>query len=347
METNTFNEEELNMILVMGVTGSGKSYFVNKLADRKVVEIGDDLRSCTAVCAAVPVNIGRTKVLCIDTPGFDDSIKTDSQILEEISRILTAQHELGVALKGIIYLHRITDIRYAGSSVKTLEIFKQICGPMALKNVMLVSTRWNEIEESIGAAREQQLRDEFWAYMMGHGSTMARFYGSRESAVGIASQLVSRQSIVLELQRELVDEGKMLKETAAGAYVNDDLSEAKAQIQAELRDLEKLRQTLQTNDRALQRKVRQDETREQEMLQTTLEDEDRLRKQIAAEVREEIEGKKKRKGKSLWAMIPILPALVGIIEMFVGIPPGSTTLLASWFSASGIAESVSDFFANF
>lgn len=36
------------MILVMGVTGSGKSYFINKLANANVVTVGDDLQSCTS-----------------------------------------------------------------------------------------------------------------------------------------------------------------------------------------------------------------------------------------------------------------------------------------------------------
>lgn len=36
----------LSMILVMGVTGSGKSYFINKLAGGDVVETGGDLKSC-------------------------------------------------------------------------------------------------------------------------------------------------------------------------------------------------------------------------------------------------------------------------------------------------------------
>lgn len=285
--------------------------------------------------------------MCIDTPGFDDSKKTDSQILEAISRILAAQYEAGICLKGVIYLHRITDIRYAGSSVKTLEIFKKICGDMALKNVVLVSTRWNEVDEATGASREQQLRDDFWAYMLGHGSTLARFDGSRDSAIGIASQLVSRQSIVLELQRELIDERKTLKETVAGSYVSDDLSEMKAQYERELRDLEQLRQTLRENDNAMRRRVQADWAREQQRLQMAREDEQRLRRPVAAEVHAEIEGKKNKKGKSLWGMIPLLPALVGIIEMFVGIPPGSTSLLTSWFSDSGLVDSVSDFFSSF
>ena len=46
MGTGGPNSEELGMILVMGVTGSGKSYFVNKLADCNLVKVGDDLQSC-------------------------------------------------------------------------------------------------------------------------------------------------------------------------------------------------------------------------------------------------------------------------------------------------------------
>ena len=196
-----------------------------------------DQTTGTATCQAVPVNIGRSRVFLIDTPGFDDSARTDSNILTEISRLLSAQYEAGVSLRGVIYLHRITDIRYAGSSVKTLEIFKKICGKIALKNVLLVSTRWNEVDESLGACREQQLRDNFWAYMLCNGSTMARFYGTKESAIGIASQLMSKQSIVLELQRELVEEGKTLERTVAGAFVHEDISEMKTQYEQELREL--------------------------------------------------------------------------------------------------------------
>lgn len=43
-----------SMILVMGVTGSGKSYLINKLANRNAVEESDQLQSCElAVPAAL------------------------------------------------------------------------------------------------------------------------------------------------------------------------------------------------------------------------------------------------------------------------------------------------------
>ena len=39
-------QDVLSMILVMGVTGAGKSYFINKLADDDVAKTGGDLKSC-------------------------------------------------------------------------------------------------------------------------------------------------------------------------------------------------------------------------------------------------------------------------------------------------------------
>lgn len=46
-------EEKLCMVVVMGVTGAGKSYFINKLAGREVTEEGNSLHAC-AFCALIP-----------------------------------------------------------------------------------------------------------------------------------------------------------------------------------------------------------------------------------------------------------------------------------------------------
>ena len=284
--------------------------------------------------------------MLVDTPGFDDSGRTDSEILTDISRLLAAQYEAGVSLKGVIYLHRITDVRYQGSSLKALNIFKKVCGQLALKNVLLVTTRWNEVDETVGASREKQLREDFWAYMLSNGSTMKRFHGTKDSAMVIASELMSKQSIVLELQRELVDEGKTLQETAAGGFINEDISERKAQYEQELRDLDELRKQLQESDRTMKRKIQQDWAHEQQMLGRVHEDQERLRRDIAAEVRQEIAQKTKKKRSGVQKMLPLLPTLLSIIGMFVGIPPGCTDLLFSWLSDSDVGESVSGFISD-
>ena len=42
-------KESPSMVVVMGVTGAGKSYYINKLAGKEVVKEGPDLESCKHV----------------------------------------------------------------------------------------------------------------------------------------------------------------------------------------------------------------------------------------------------------------------------------------------------------
>lgn len=270
--------------------------------------------------------------MLIDTPGFDDTERTDSEILTEIARILSAQYELGVELKGIIYIHRITDIRYSRSSVKTFEIFKKICGQSALSNVLLITSRWTEIDPALGADRERQLKEKFWAYMLGHGSNISRFHGDRPSAVGLVSQLLQKNTVVLQLQKELVDEGKQLDDTTAGAYVSDNLDKLRQQYQDELASLERLKQDLLDNDRAMKRQIQRDWEAESARLKQVQNEQVSLQRPVGTEVREEIT--KKRSGLS--KVIPFVPAVISVLGMFVGVPPGVTEIFTSWFSGLGV-----------
>ena len=293
------------------------------------------------------MNIGKSKVVFIDTPGFDDSTRTDSEILMEISKLLSMQQE-GLVLRGIIYLHRISDVRMGGSSVKTLNIFKKICGKDALTNVLLVTTRWNEVEETLGASREQELREDFWSYMLSHGSTMARFRGDRDSAFVLAAQLVSQRSIVLDLQKELIEQGKPLSETTAGSFVKDDIVEQKAQNERELKELIDLRQTLKDDDRFGKRRVQRDLEKQKELSHIYQCDEDLLQRDVVAETRRRIEENLQTRQKSgVWLFVPLLPKMVGVLELFARIPPGTMSVLSNWLSGYGIVRSTTQFLSNF
>lgn len=337
----------MSMIVIMGVTGSGKSYLINKLAGEEVVPEGITLNSCecstvntqhqsltnclgTQKCQMIPVEIGHTKLLLIDTPGFDDTERSDSDILNEIARVLAAQYQLGFELKGIIYVHRITDIRYSGCNVKTFEIFKRICGEDALKNVLLITSRWGEVDESLGAARERQLRETFWAYMLARGSCMSRFHGDRSSAVSLASQLLVKESVVLRLQHEMIDEGLQLSETTAGSFVDDGLSQRLQDTKKEIQALEKLRNELRESDRAMKRQLEADWARERARLRDAQEQQVSLRRDVAQEVDAEIREETKSKSRGLSRLIPLIPVSLSLLGMFVGIPPGSFEFLSEF-----------------
>lgn len=122
-------------------------------------------------------------------------------------------------LRGVLFLHRISDNRMTGSSVKYLRIIESLVGEQAFPNVMLVTTMWNTLrDDAEGAAlrREQQLMDEFWAPMINKGSWVARFDGTPRSAFSFIWQLAGRESVVLNVQKEIVDQELSVLETSAG-----------------------------------------------------------------------------------------------------------------------------------
>lgn len=273
------------------------------------------------------MEIGGTKVCIIDTPGFDEAKRTDSEILTEIAKLLSAQYQLGVELKGIIYIHRITDVRYTGSAVKTFQIFQKICGEKPLKNVLLVTSRWSaDLDEETGSQREGELKENFWAYMLDRGSHMSRFYGDRDSAIMLISQLLVKDSVVLDLQHELVDKRKQLKDTTAGSYVNDSLEDVKVEYQKELASLVKLKEELLEEDRATKRRIQRDLVKEKARLQEAQEQQVSLERRVGDEVKEEINQKK----SVLSHLVPFIPFVLDILGIFVGIPPGALTTISAW-----------------
>ncbi|ORY02351.1 P-loop containing nucleoside triphosphate hydrolase protein [Clohesyomyces aquaticus] len=210
------------MILVMGVTGVGKSFFINKLAEGTVLE-GSGLRAKTQRPQIVTAILGDdsgfdTEVAIVDTPGFDDTIRSDEDILAELSEFLSAQYVWGeFDLKGIIYLHRITDTRMTGSACRYFQMFQRLCGEHTFKNIVLVTTMWDHLkDEMVGFERDQELRNDFWSVMEEKGSQITTFDGSRDQAESIVLRLLGKPPITLQLQYELVDRGLPLDRTSAG-----------------------------------------------------------------------------------------------------------------------------------
>lgn len=55
----------------------------------------------------------------VDTPGFDDTLKSDIEILMDVAGWLNKAYKAKIPLTGIIYLHRINDVRVGGTGMKT------------------------------------------------------------------------------------------------------------------------------------------------------------------------------------------------------------------------------------
>lgn len=254
----------------MGLTGVGKSTFISHFCDTAVV--GNDLESClfsptpiisdhdfqsltcllddpgTSTLSIHTATVDDRKVYLIDTPGFDDTNRTDTDILREIATWLQRSFEADIKLAGIVYLHRIQDNRVGGSGVKNIHLFRELCGADRLASVVLATTMWDSISSREKAEeREHELKTspDFWAGLISHGCAVLRQDDGLASATEILRHIISHSSsissseegkenpsqqqqgggITLQIQEEIALDGKALHETSAGELLKADLEE--------------------------------------------------------------------------------------------------------------------------
>ncbi|KAF2110119.1 P-loop containing nucleoside triphosphate hydrolase protein [Lophiotrema nucula] len=241
------------VIAVMGITGCGKTTFVNYFSDYPLV-IGHSLDSCTQIVQVIPCTLGSgRKLYLVDTPGFDDQMRSDTDILREVALWLTAAHKMHIKLTGIIYLHRIMDVRVGGTGVRNIRMFKKLCGDDGLASVVLATTMWDLVpNEETGKKRETQLSQEtyLWKTMIDSGSKVFRQDKGKSSATQLVEYLMSRKRpVVLDIQHEMVDQGLQLGQTGAGTEITSEVEKQKDFLDQKLKDLEtQLQDALSKND---------------------------------------------------------------------------------------------------
>ena len=163
------------------------------------------------------------KIHLVDTPGFYDTNRSDTDVLKDLAYWLGLSYEKKhIQLTGLIYLHPITHIRMGGIAFRNLRIFKQLIGSKSMKSVALVSTMWSNNPSDMEERRHDLLltMEEYWKGMIDQGATTYRHTNDRQSAISILSPLLKNNPIVLELQHEMVDQGKQLSSTKAGIEVD-------------------------------------------------------------------------------------------------------------------------------
>jgi hypothetical protein len=238
-----------------------------------------------------------SRVFLIDTPGFDDTKRSDSEVLKDIAFWLAATYSKSVRLAGIIYLHRIIDPRMQGTALKNLRMFQKLCGDGNLGSVVLATTHWHNDEggpavtEKQGQERIKELidRKDFWGGMVKHGSHVLKHDGSKASALNIVSMLVDQKiKVVLDIQRQMVEEHKNLDDTDAGQALRGELIAERKRFERKLKDLEAdLTDAMHANDEAW----RQEILREKAEFQAQIEKSDREREALQIDLKKIAEEK--------------------------------------------------------
>lgn len=201
--------------------------------------MSNDGGSGTEEVEEVPCKVGNQYVILVDTPGFNDTNRSDTEILTALADWMKSSYQDEMRLSGIIYLHAISDTRMTHSSLQNLRMFRKLCGDHNLKNVILATTKWSVTPLEDALRREKDLTSEtgFWRTMMAAGSVVRRFENSQASATDLVEEILDMgQKIVPTIQKEVV-EGTKLADTQAGAVIQETIALLQKKHDEEKQDL--------------------------------------------------------------------------------------------------------------
>ncbi|KAJ7821629.1 hypothetical protein B0H14DRAFT_2240931, partial [Mycena olivaceomarginata] len=196
--------------------------------------VGDGLESCTTHIQSQQFLLDDCCVTVVDMPGFDDTNRSDADILNMIADFLP---EPGKSL--IVYFHRISDVKVGGASKRNLTIFQKLCGEEVFANVAIVTTRWDQEDEAVGMARLAELKasPRLFKSVVAGGGSVVRHDGSYDSACRVLRHLISGTPKPLLIQREMITEGKDLAETTAGQEFQHDVMQQVERHRREMAEL--------------------------------------------------------------------------------------------------------------
>ena len=110
-----------------------------------------------------------------------------------------------------------------------------------MTQVFLVTTMWDEVDETVGLERLNELKATYWKGMVSRGSTPIRYDNNQESAKQLLQKAAEKSLDTrhLMLQKEVTDMKIELRETEAGQKLCSRLEEL---ADRRLETLKKLRE---------------------------------------------------------------------------------------------------------
>lgn len=208
------------------------------------------------------------RVTLIDTPGFDDSERSDADILGLVAAYMADSYEQGMLLTGILFLQPINQPRLQGSEMRRTRLFKKLLGEDAYQRVVIATTMWNQLTETEATARQNQRmsRNDVWGDMVSRGATVVRYDDNAQSAALIVRRLARHTTPVeLQIQHELIANGGRVALTSAGRQLDEDLGAVISKLREEIEALRRERSATAEEIRELREKIQRYEQQQQEL----------------------------------------------------------------------------------
>lgn len=178
------------IIPVLGLTGAGKSMFINTAIGEPKTRTSDNLVSCTYKIDKFEVVSFPSphRIFLVDTPGFNHTYMEESEISRQIANWLKNVH---LKIAGIIFLHDITQPDYSSLNNAILTV-QRLSGSHSLRNVILATVNWSKSESGVVGEREKRLANTEWGNLISRGARVAHFSGTQASAWKIIESIAQQ-----------------------------------------------------------------------------------------------------------------------------------------------------------
>jgi len=152
------SSSDSGVVLLLGLTGDGKSSIANTIMGGELYAEGKSLHSETSQCQ---VEIGTwfglnrgLGVTVIDTPGFLDSDRRDALFLYGLVDFM--RHFPRGKLRMVIVTLSLAEVRAKGTYKDMMETIELLLGRSAWRNVVFVTTQSNRIVEQFANRQMQE-----------------------------------------------------------------------------------------------------------------------------------------------------------------------------------------------
>jgi GTPase Era involved in 16S rRNA processing len=129
-------------LLVLGLTGAGKSSFINTLFQADIAPV-DDFAACTQTVKEYKWTHKNEELVLVDSPGFGDTLGQDDLYKRSVSSFC-----LRHAVNGVIYVSRMTESRVRPSERGAIVFARDTVGCSQLEASFFVFTRCAHLEKS-------------------------------------------------------------------------------------------------------------------------------------------------------------------------------------------------------
>ena len=85
-------------------------------------------------------------ITLVDTPGFDDPYRPDTEIFKELAIWLATRYQNQSRLTAILYMQPITATRMGQSAMRNLTTMKKMIGVQSFPNLTLVASMWDIVD---------------------------------------------------------------------------------------------------------------------------------------------------------------------------------------------------------